>query len=760
MNRPLAHGPAFDPPASVRHRKLIEWVRDMAALTEARDVYWCDGSDAEYDRLCAQLVAAGTLHEAQSGAAAAQLPGAQQRQRRRPGRGPHLHLLRAPGRRRPDQQLDGAGGDARPAADRPGRRHAAAVSRRDARPHDVRRAVLDGPARLGDRAHRRRADRQRLCRRQHEDDDAHGPRRCSTCSAPTAISCPACTRSARRSAPGEKDVPWPCNATKYIVHYPETQEIWSYGSGYGGNALLGKKCFALRIASVMGRAAADKASGNPGWLAEHMLILGVTSPEGRKHHVAAAFPSACGKTNFAMLIPPPALGGWKVTTIGDDIAWIKPGRTAGCTRSIPRPATSASPRARTSKTNPNCMASLKRDAIFTNVAPHRRRRRLVGRHDRDAAGAPDRLAGPGLDARDRPPEPAPRRRIRTPASPSPRPTTRRSTTAWDSPGGVPIDAFIFGGRRSTTVPLVTEARDWTEGVYMAATMGSETTAAATGAQGVVRRDPFAMLPFIGYNMSEYFQHWLDLGATLQPAAPRCRRSSASTGSGRAPTASSSGPATARTCACSSGSSHRVEGTRRGRAQPPSALTPRYEDLDWSGLDFDRGPLRRSSPSLDAASWSGELALHDELFKQLAHRLPAELPRGAPADRGAARRLTTRAAPAWPASTRRRRRAPPPPASAQDLSDAEFAELDELLAGIPEPLEPLDVVMLDGFIARRAGAARADRRRALAAARVRRRRPPLGRSRAGAGAAARPRADRPPPRGDEPRRWPSSAASIR
>ena len=174
MNRPLAHGPAFDPPASVRHRKLIEWVRDMAALTEARDVYWCDGSDAEYDRLCAQLVAAGTLHEAQSGAAAAQLPGAQQRQRRRPGRRPHLHLLRAPGRRRPDQQLDGAGGDARPAADRPGRRHAAALSRRDARPHDVRRAVLDGAARLGDRAHRRRADRQRLCRRQHEADDADG----------------------------------------------------------------------------------------------------------------------------------------------------------------------------------------------------------------------------------------------------------------------------------------------------------------------------------------------------------------------------------------------------------------------------------------------------------------------------------------------------------------------------------------------------------------------------------------------------------
>ena len=307
---------------------------------------------------------------------------------------------------------------------------------------------------------------------------------------------------------------------------------------------------------MMGRAAADKPAGNPGWLAEHMLILGVTSPEGRKHHVAAAFPSACGKTNFAMLIPPAGA----VRLEGDDdrrrhrLDQARR-RTAGCYAINPEAGYFGVAPGTNEQTNPNCMASLRSDAIFTNVAPDRRRRRLVGRHDRDAAGAPDRLAGPRLDARRSPGRPAPRRRIRTRASPSPRPTTRRSTRPGTRPSGVPIDAFVFGGRRSTTVPLVTEARDWTEGVYMAATMGSETTAAAAGAQGVVRRDPFAMLPFIGYNMSEYFQHWLDLGAMHGPLGrPRCRRSSASTGSGRAPTASSSGPATARTCGCCAGSS--------------------------------------------------------------------------------------------------------------------------------------------------------------------------------------------------------------
>ena len=382
--------------------------------------------------------------------------------------------------------------------------------------------------------------------------------------------------------PGQADVPWPCNKTKYIVHYPETQEIWSYGSGYGGNALLGKKCFALRIASTMGR--------DQGWLAEHMLILGVTSPQGRKYHVAAAFPSACGKTNFAMLVPPKGLAGWKVTTIGDDIAWIKPGQDGRLHAINPEAGYFGVAPGTNYKTNPNCMDSLQARRDLHQRRAHRRRRRLVGGHERRAAGAPDRLAGQGLDARNAPAAPTAscaRPRTRTRASPWPPPTTRRSTRSGTTRDGVAIDAFMFGGRRSTTVPLVTEARNWVEGVYMAATMGSETTAAMAGSNGVVRRDPFAMLPFMGYNMADYFQHWLDTGRQAAgQRAPRCRRSTASTGSARAPTASSSGRATARTCACCCGCWAACEG-KAGGQDNAFGISPRYEDLHWDGLNFSR-----------------------------------------------------------------------------------------------------------------------------------------------------------------------------
>ena len=292
-------------------------------------------------------------------------------------------------------------------------------------------------------------------------------------------------------------MPWPCNETKYISHFPETREIWSYGSGYGGNALLGKKCYALRIASVMAR--------DQGWLAEHMLILKITPPSGEARYVAAAFPSACGKTNLAMMAP--AIPGWKVETIGDDIAWMRFGAGRPAVRDQPRGGVLRRRAGHRGHDQRQRGRDLHGQQHLHQRGADRRRGRVVGGPDRRAAGAPDRLEGPGLDARSR----RSPRRTRIPGSPPRRASARSSRAEWDDPAGVPISAILFGGRRASAVPLVTESFGWDHGVFLGANIASEKTAAAEGTVGELRHDPFAMLPFCGYNMGDYFGYWLKIG---------------------------------------------------------------------------------------------------------------------------------------------------------------------------------------------------------------------------------------------------------